>query len=413
MAEESWAGISYADLSDPQKDFLTSVIQDSNRNFFLKGCAGSGKTVVAAHAIRILRKEQNKSVKLLVYTKLLSKFVNDGFRDIGSEIENVEHFHSWRPNFDDQVDIIIVDECQDFKMDWISKVKTFSKNQIWLGDASQQIYAESKQDDGFRSITNEFANSNEKELTTNYRNSISIAQLAKCFINVNEFDHRAGISLKQKIDNFIIPIAKNERQTSGARNQPNIFIEANNESDEFDAIAKTVKDLQNNNEPSKQIAITHLIHNKTSEPGPNYLDHMEIELRKRGVDFLRITRNKEILPNFKNKNLTILSPIHSLKGLEFDYVIFPRTETHKIGFWEEKEINDNLMFMLLSRAKSRIYCSYVNKYQSYVYNAIKSDINNDFFQFVKSSEILGDTLPVQSNEDAEKKVEEYFDGLGL
>ena len=410
MAEESWAGISYADLAEPQKDFLTSVIQDSDRNFFLKGCAGSGKTVVAAHAIRILRKEQNKSVKLLVYTKLLSKFVNDGFRDIGSEIENVEHFHSWRPNFDDQVDIIIVDESQDFKMDWISKVKAFSQNQIWLGDASQQIYADSKQDDGFRSIANEFANSNETELTTNYRNSISIAHLAKCFINVNEFDHREGISKQEKIDNFIIPIANNERQTSGARNQPNIFIEAKNESDEFDAIAKVVKDIQNNDEPNKQIAIAQLKH--------DHLDRIELELKNRGVKFTRIPHynNRQVfeLPNFDHRNLTILSPIHSLKGLEFDYIFFPRSEEHKIGFWEkDTEINGNLMFVLFSRAKTRIYCSYVNKNQSYVYNAIKSDINNDFYQFVSSSEILGDSIPTQSNEEAEKKVEEYFDGLGL
>ena len=282
MAEESWAGISYADLADPQKDFLTSVIQDSDRNFFLKGCAGSGKTVIAAHVIRILRKEKNISVKLLVYTKLLSKFISDGFKDIGNEIENVENFHSWRPNFNDQVDMIIVDESQDFRMDWITKVKSFSQNQIWLGDASQQIYANSKDDAGFRNINAEFSNSNETELTTNYRNSISIAQLAKCFININEFDQKAGITLEEKINNFIIPIANNERQTSGARNQPNIFIEAKNESDEFDAIAKIVKDLQNNDEPSKQIAITHLIHNRTSEPEPNHLDYMEIELRKRG-----------------------------------------------------------------------------------------------------------------------------------
>ena len=309
--------------------------------------------------------------------------------------------------------MIIVDESQDFRMDWITKVKSFSQNQIWLGDASQQIYANSKDDAGFRNINAEFSNSNETELTTNYRNSISIAQLAKCFININEFDQKAGITLEEKINNFIIPIANNERQTSGARNQPNIFIEAKNESDEFDAIAKIVKDLQNNDEPSKQIAITHLIHNRTSEPEPNHLDYMEIELRKRGVDFLRITRDKEILPNFRNKNLTILSPIHSLKGIEFDYIIFPRTETPKIGFWEEKEINDNLMFVLFSRAKTRIYCSYVNKNQSYIYNAIKSDIPNDFFQFVSSSEILGNSVPKQSNEESEKKVEEYFNGLGL
>ncbi len=405
MAEESWAGISYADLAEPQKDFLTSVIQDSDRNFFLKGCAGSGKTVVAAHAIRILRKEQNKSVKLLVYTKLLSKFINDGFRDIGSEIENVEHFHSWRPNFEDNVDMIIVDESQDFQMEWITKVKSFSNNQIWLGDASQQLYADSKYDDGFKSINNEFANSNVPELKINYRNSISIAQLAKCFITVNDFDHRAGISLNQKIDDFIIPIANNERQTSGARNQPNIFIEARNESDEFDAIAKIIKDIQNGNEPSKQIAIAQLKH--------DHLDWVESELRKRGVNIFRITKGKTELPNFDHRNLTILSPIHSLKGLEFDYIFFPRSETHKIGFWEEKEINDNLMFVLFSRAKTRIYCSYVNKSQSYVYKAIRSDINNDFFQFVNSSEILGDAMPVQSNEEAEKKVEDYFDGLDL
>ena len=84
-----------------------------------------------------------------------------------------------------------------------------------------------------------------------------------------------------------------------------------------------------------------------------------------------------------------------------------------VRFWEEKEINDNLMFVLFSRAKTRIYCSYVNKSQSYVYNAIKSDINNDFFQFVGSDEILGGSIPKQSNSQAEKKVEKYFEGLGL
>ena len=66
MAEQSWAGITYGDLAKPQKAFLISVIQDSDRNFFLKGCAGSGKTVVAAHLIRILKKEENKLIKQII-----------------------------------------------------------------------------------------------------------------------------------------------------------------------------------------------------------------------------------------------------------------------------------------------------------------------------------------------------------
>ena len=377
MAEESWAGISYADLAKPkadlakpQKDFLTSVIQDSDRNFFLKGCAGSGKTVVAAHAIRILRKEQNKSVKLLVQTNLLSKLINNDLRDIGGEIGDVECFHSWRPYLNDYYDIIVVTGVEDLKIEWIKKIKTFSNNQIWISD-------------NLTFDSSEFSDCIVFELTTNYRNSISIAQLSKCFININEFDHREGITLQQKINDFIIPITKNERQ-KGVRNQPNIFIEAKNESDEFDAIAKIIKDIQNGNEQWKTIAIAQLKH--------DHLIRIDLELRNRGIDFLRIPKNKDIaeLPNFDHRNLTILSPIHSLKGLEFDYIIFPRTETYKIGFGSEKEINDNLMFVLFSSAKTRVYCSYVDKNQSYVYNAIKSDVNNDFFQFVKSSEILGD-----------------------
>ena len=56
-----------------------------------------------------------------------------------------------------------------------------------------------------------------------------------------------------------------------------------------------------------------------------------------------------------------------------------------------------MMFILFSRAKTRSHCSYVNKNQSYVYKAIKSEINNDFFPFVGSYEILGNSVPEKSN----------------
>ena len=62
-------------------------------------------------------------------------------------------------------------------------------------------------------------------------------------------------------------------------------------------------------------------------------------------------RKVESLPDFKNKNLTLLSTIHSLKGLEFDYIIFPRSETSKIDFFADDDINMNMFFVLFSRAK--------------------------------------------------------------
>ena len=68
MSEEhKWGGITYGDLSEAQKQFLVSVVADSNRNYFLQGCAGSGKTIIAAHAVTMLKEEQKKNVKLYGY----------------------------------------------------------------------------------------------------------------------------------------------------------------------------------------------------------------------------------------------------------------------------------------------------------------------------------------------------------
>ena len=59
----------------------------------------------------------------------------------------------------------IVDECQDFKSGWINTVKEHSKNQLWLGDDSQQIYSDSMNDPGYASIYSEF-NERDIELAT-------------------------------------------------------------------------------------------------------------------------------------------------------------------------------------------------------------------------------------------------------
>jgi len=408
MAESSWAGIPYADLSPEQKKFLIQILNNSNQSYFLHGCAGSGKTVVAAHASRLLTQE-GKSVKFVVYTKLLSKFVADGFRDVSANIEEVDHFHHWRHfNLDGYHDMVIVDECQDFETNWISTVKQHSKNQIWLGDASQQIYGDAMRDSGYEEINDDF-NEQKFPLNINYRNSISIAQLAKCFINVNEFDE---VELEEKVSNFILPIQKNSLQIAEVNNQPNVFIEAKSDEEEYDAIAKIIKDIQGNSELSKQIAIAQLHH--------DHLTQIQQELENRGINLFRITREKPYLPDFTDNNLTLLSTIHSLKGLEVDYIIFPRTEDYHIDFWEDEEINQNLMFVLFSRAKKRIFCSYTNKERSYVYNSLGDDIDNDFFQFVSASEVLDDGTPVDTVEEisvklgnAEDKLKQYFDDLDI
>ncbi len=418
MSDQQWGGINYGDLSDTQKRFLTSVVDNSDKNYFLQGCAGSGKTIMAAFATDMMKARQNKTVKLLVYTKLLSKFIRDGFPDADAGRYNVQHYHEWKKSEGSDYDMLIVDESQDFKSYMIEGVKTRSRNQIWMGDASQQLYQDAKDDRAFETVYRQIDSQSRILFDINFRNSISIAQLAKAFITVNDLDREANITRNQKIDNFIRPIAANPRQTSGARNQPNLFIQARSESEEFDAIAQIIKDIQGSVGTDKQIAVAQL-HNKQ-------VDLLERELTVRGVDVERLPhmrdRNVDSLPDFKNKNLTLLSTIHSLKGLEFDYIIFPRSETSKIDFFADDDINMNLFFVLFSRAKTRIICSYTNREESFVYNAIRGDVNNAFFQFVEASDYINEEFeedtdqPIsddeevveEQNQTAEQLVEEYF-----
>ena len=182
--EHNWGGITYGDLSDAQKNFLERIVSDSNRDYLLQGCAGSGKTIIAAHAVTIIKEKQDKDVKLLVFTKLLAKFIQDGFENKHIGEDTVQNFHAWRPS--SMYDLVIVDESQDFKSGWINKVKSNSLNQIWLGDASQQLYQDAKDDGAFEDISEEINDSDTFELKINYRNSISIAQLAKAFITIND-----------------------------------------------------------------------------------------------------------------------------------------------------------------------------------------------------------------------------------
>jgi superfamily I DNA/RNA helicase len=419
--EQQWGNIIYDDLSDAQKSFLTSVTDNSEKSYFLQGCAGSGKTIMAAFATDIMTGKQNKTVKLLVFTKLLSKFIRDGFPDADAGRYNVQHYHEWKASGGSEYDMLIVDESQDFRSHMIEGVRSRSNYQIWMGDASQQLYQDAKDDAAFESVHNQIDSQSRILFDINYRNSISIAQLAKAFITVNDLDRASNVSRIQKIDNFIRPIAANPRQTSGARNQPNLFIQARNEREEFDAIAQIIKDIQNSGATDKQIAVAQL-HNKQ-------VDSLERELTSRNVDVERLPamrdRKVESLPDFKNKNLTLLSTIHSLKGLEFDYIIFPRSETSKIDFFADDDINMNLFFVLFSRAKTRIICSYTNKEESFVYNAIRGDVNNAFFQFVEASDYINEDFeeeieqPIpddeeiveEQNQTAEKLVEDYFNDM--
>ena len=109
MSKESWY-INESEMDDYQ---LPIIQKRMDRSFIVKGCAGSGKTVLALWKAKEIATAKLGSFYLIVYTKALRQFINDGVKEVGLEHGRVLHFHQWEKMGRPKADFVIVDEVQD------------------------------------------------------------------------------------------------------------------------------------------------------------------------------------------------------------------------------------------------------------------------------------------------------------
>ena len=79
MAKEAWY-INESELDDYQVPIIQKKMSNS---FVVKGCAGSGKTVLALWKAREINDSNLGTYYVIVYTKALRQFINDGINEIG------------------------------------------------------------------------------------------------------------------------------------------------------------------------------------------------------------------------------------------------------------------------------------------------------------------------------------------
>jgi len=141
MPREKWL-IDPSELDEFQRKIRGLSI---NESYVIKGCAGSGKTLLALyraldiHINSIAEDEDDPaSFTVVVYTKALKGFLRSGITELAIPIHQIIHFQKWDC---DAVDYIIVDEAQDFTENEIKELSDASIKSIMLyGDSEQQLY---------------------------------------------------------------------------------------------------------------------------------------------------------------------------------------------------------------------------------------------------------------------------------
>lgn len=134
----SWF-IPFNQLDNEQLNFLQNVDNNLNKNYWLTGYAGSGKSVLLIHCLLKEREVRpNSKVIIVLYTHALIDMIKTGIPDKYSNIPVVTYhkFHNMTGSWD----LLLVDEVQDLPEYIVRDIHSKGKRVIVAGDVNQSIY---------------------------------------------------------------------------------------------------------------------------------------------------------------------------------------------------------------------------------------------------------------------------------
>ncbi len=272
-------------------DFQLIIINKRADNpFIVKGCAGSGKSILALWKAKQIQTEKKGSCQLIVFTKALKQYMEDGIREIGLDLNNVDYHWAWEnikgcPTSD----YIIVDEAQDFSKEDILKFKDKAKKALLLyGDSAQQLYKfiQDKTTVSMEEIA-VITGFQTEQLVYNHRLPKKIARVAQYISSIDD-------NLEGRCKNEGTELPK--------------ILEYDSFNTQLDAVADIIK-----NRNFEDVGIL-FRHNAEVERAYNYLQNKGIEVEAK--------YGRSITLKFGSSNPKLMT-YHSSKGLQFEVVFLP------------------------------------------------------------------------------------------
>lgn len=271
-------------------DYQVKIINKRTDNsFIVKGCAGSGKSILALWKAKQIQNEGRGTYKFIVFTKALMQYMTDGVRQIGINSNNVDYHWSWEKNGSPSADYIIVDEAQDFSKEDILKFKKKARTALLLyGDSAQQLYKFLK--DKTTVSMEEIAvltGYQTEQLVFNHRLPKKVARLAE-YVS-SSYDDLEGRCKLEGVE------------------KPKI-LRYNSFNAQLDAITEIIK-----NRNFEDVGIFFRL-NSEVERAYNYYRHKGINVEAKFYRTIDL--------NFNSDNPKIMT-YHSSKGLQFEAVFMP------------------------------------------------------------------------------------------
>ncbi len=370
------------DQLDPDQREFINVESKKTGNIWVKGFAGSGKSVLLIHSLKnIIQKEPNAKVAVVVYTHSLINMFKTGMQELNLPntipvMTYIEFCDKNSQNFD----YIFCDEVQDLPSRVLYAMKNRARKVIVAGDSNQSIYDADPR-------------WNEPVVDPNQVGDI---------INARAFTlnmiHRLTRSIINAVQKILPSMNIWGAKLDLTKQDVNIRLcEASSEQEEVKYIYQEALKGVNVGDTSAILlpttnAITNFANLVLSANGksqwsekknqynkPDYGD-LNRHFRSSGIKLQFIGSGYGALKNAEQNKEAILMTYHSSKGLDFDNVFLPFLNN---SLYISPYNEETLFMVAMTRSRKNLYLTYfgcthdlVDKFKSECTKISISDILN-------------------------------------
>ena len=297
-------------------DYQVKVINKKTDNsYIVKGCAGSGKSILALWKAKQIQDEHKGTYIYIVFTKALMQYMADGIKEVGISQRNVDYHWHWVNRAGcPSADYIIVDEAQDFSKEDIELFKSKARKALLLyGDSAQQLYTfiQDKKTVSMEDIQY-FTKFPVEQLVFNHRLPKKIARVAQYINSENdELEERCTVEGTEKPKILEYPTVEKQ----------------------YDAIIELIQ-----NKHMEDVGILFRQNDEVEEAYNYFQEHgLNVEAKF----------GKHMDLDFTSDNPKLMT-YHSSKGLQFENVFLPDCTV-------EDDDNRNPLYVAVTRTYQSLY----------------------------------------------------------
>lgn len=359
-------------LDDQQREFVENV-DINQRNVWIKGFPGSGKSVLLAYTMkRIKRQSPNAKVAVVVFTHSLIAMFKAAFAEMGvsANIMTFYEFMDGSANYD----YVLSDEVQDMTGRVLSTMNSRAQHVIVAGDENQSIY---DSDPRYREPTvtptqiSSLLNCRDFELGIIHRLSSSIIAAVERFLpNMNIFTARRDMTRR----NTQIRLCSADSVDEETKY---IMREAQKAVNIGDTAAVLI--------PTQQ-GVLDFFQNALRTIGKS---QWSVQLNRWGkVDYNKLNsylRNNGVKMQYvgngygsftENDGKICVMTYHSSKGLDFDNVFLPGL-TRSLYINSSERLSRTLFMVAMTRSRNNLYLTHYGTRSAYLANFAQDCSNID------------------------------------